>query len=353
MSDFNCLVARLGAMRSRLLTQKAYEELIALPDLPAVLASLLGGPYGPAIEAVGEAVSDTAKIEEGLRRDFSATLSKLFRMSGEDPREGVETLLDYWDVYNIKTILRGKQFLQSPEEIVRSLIPTGRYDEPALWELAKQPSLRAVAELLLTWRALHAGTLMDALREYHEPRDLYLLELALDRSYFKTFRPSLSEGPFAEPLRDFLSLLADKTNLMTALKMAEERAVLVERERYFLSGGTNLGYPVFSGILDAGVAGGLSGALARARSTRFGTALAEAGEPPQGISLLSLVEKRLEGTVLLTANRIHRRDPLGIGAVLAFLWDKIHEVMNLRMILRSRLVNLPEPVLRSMMTLEA
>ena len=78
-------------------------------------------------------------------------------MSDGDPRESVTMLLGYWDAYNLKTILRGKQFLLSPEEIVRSLIPAGYYDEPALWELARQPSLRAVAELLLTWRTPHAA----------------------------------------------------------------------------------------------------------------------------------------------------------------------------------------------------
>lgn len=352
MSDFNYLAARLGAMRSRLLTKKAYEELIGLPDIPSILAYLLNGPYGPTIESVGESASDPAKVEEGLRRDLSATLTKLFRMSDGDPRESVAMLLGYWDAYNIKTILRGKQFLLSPEEIVRSLIPTGYYDEPALWELAKQPSLRAVAELLLTWRTPHAAPLMEALRDYHEAQDLYLLELALDRFYFLQPGRSRSSGPFAQPLRDFFGFLIDKTNLMTALKMAEERTVLTERERYFLNGGTRLSYTDFVRILDEGGTGGLTGAVALARSTRFGPVLAGLGEPPQGIGLLTLIEKQLERAMLQAAHRIRRADPLGIGSVLAFLWDKIHEIMNLRMILWGRLINMPEPVLQSLLTLE-
>jgi len=353
MSDFNYLTARLGAMRAGLLTRKAYEELIACPDIPSILAYLLNGPYGPVIESVEESAADPARIEEGLRRDLSATLSKLFRMSDGDPRESVEMLLGYWDVANVKTILRGKQFLLSPEEIVRSLIPAGDYDEPALWELAKQPSLRAVAELLLTWRSPHAAPLMEALRDYHEPRDLYLLELGLDRSYFLKPGRLSSDKPSMESLRTFLSFLVDKTNLMTAFKTAEERLILAERERYFLPGGTRISYPVFVMIQEAGGTGGLTGALAQARSTRFGAVLADVGEPPPGIGMLALVEGRLERAVLREAHRIHRSDPLGIGSVLAFLWDKIHELMNLRMILRGRSVNLPEPALRALLTMEA
>ncbi|MBI3610323.1 MAG: V-type ATPase subunit [Nitrospirae bacterium] len=350
MSDFNYLAGRIGAMRSGLLTRRAYEDLIALPDIPALLAYLRNGPYGPMIERVGEAFADTTKIEEGLRRDFSATLAKLFRMSAGEPREAVEMLLGAWDVYDIKTILRGKQIRLSPEEIVRSLIPTGSFDEPALWELARQPSLPAVAELIQTWRNPHAAALMKALRDYHEPRDLYLLELALDRSYLLQPGRFPSDGPASEPLRFFLSFLADKTNLMTALKMAEERTHLIEREKHFLPGGVRLSYPTFVKIQEAGAAGGLAEALVSARATRFGPILAGLGEPPAGIALLSWAERRLEKAVLQTAHRIHRADPLGIGTVTAFLWDKIQEVMNLRMILRGRQVRLPEPALRALLS---
>ncbi|TPW08651.1 MAG: hypothetical protein FD129_2409, partial [bacterium] len=124
------------------------------------------------------------------------------------------------------------------------------------------------------------------------------------------------------------------------------------RERYFLHGGMRLSYADFVRILDAGGTGGLTGAVALARLTRFGPVLAGLGEPPQGISLLILIEKRLERAVRKAAHRIHRSDPLGIGSVLAFLWDKIHELMNLRMILRGRLVNLPEPALHVLLTME-
>ncbi|HUK56229.1 MAG TPA: V-type ATPase subunit [Nitrospiria bacterium] len=357
MSDFNCLAARLGAMRSRLLTRRAYEELIVLPDFPAILAALLNGPYGPAIEAAGEAEADPVKIEEGLRRDFSATLTKLLRMSGDEPRVWVEMLLAYWDLYNLKTILRGKQILLPPEEIVRSLIPTATYDEPALRELAKQPSLRAVVDLLLTWRSPHAAPLTEALRDYHEARDLYLLELALDRFYFRQPGRIDADGWILESersthqksLRAFLGHLADKTNLMTALKMADERAVFLERGRFFLPGGTSFPYGDFVKVLEAG---GLAEALLRVRATRFGPVLAGLGEPPPGLGTLAWVEKQLERATLRTAHRIHRTDPLGVGVVMAFLWDKIHELMNLRMIVRGRLVNLPEPTLLGLLTME-
>jgi vacuolar-type H+-ATPase subunit C/Vma6 len=155
-----------------------------------------------------------------------------------------------------------------------------------------------------------------------------------------------------ESLRMFLGFLVDKTNLMTAFKMAEERLILTERERLFLPGGTSFSYPAYVLIRKAGGTGGLAGAIAQARSTRFGAALADMGEPPRGIGMLALVEGRLERAVRQRAHRIHRSDPLGLGAVPAFLWDKIHEILNLRMILRGRLMNLPEPALQALLMRE-
>src|SRR3990172_357187 len=108
MTDLYYLNARLRAMRGRLLDRQAYERALALPDVPALFGFLLDGPYGQSIESVGEGPSDAARVEEGLRRNFSETLTKLFAISSGEPETAVRLLLGYWDSYNLKTILRGK-----------------------------------------------------------------------------------------------------------------------------------------------------------------------------------------------------------------------------------------------------
>ena len=353
MSELDYLNARLRAMRGFLLSRQDYEQILALPDLPALMAYLLDGPYGRSIESVGEATSDVARVEEGLRRNFSETLAKLFAISTGEPQEGVRLLLGYWDIYNLRTILRGKNGRLPAEEILPSLIPTGFLDEAALEELCRQPDLYAVVNLLVTWRSPYGRPLILALKDYHEPKDLLFLELVLDRFYFEQAFGKLEQARFTHSDRDalqmILSLLVDRTNLMTALKVVEEQITLVDKERYFLSGGRVYTEQDFDRLMAART---LQEALEGARRSLFEPALRDLEQPPGGISLLSMVERQLDRVLLRKIRALMRTDPVGMAAVVSYLLDKIREIANLRMILRGRLVNLPEPELLRFLILE-
>lgn len=365
MSDLYYLNARLRAMRGQLLGRQDYEQILTLPDLPAMMAYLLDSPYGRSIESVGEATSDVARVEEGLRRNFSETLTKLFAISTGEPQEGVRLLLGYWDVYNIRTILRGKNIRLPAEEILPTLIPTGALDEAALEELCKQPDLRAVVDLLVTWRDPYGRPLVLALKDYHEPKDLLFLELVLDRFYFEQAFEKLEQARLArsdrDTLRMILSLLVDRTNLMTALKVVEEQITLMDKERYFLSGGHVYTEQHFARLLTAR---SLREAFEEARLSHFKPALKDLGESTSislrgersrttsGLSLLSMVERQLDRLLLRKMRALMRTDPVSMAAVVGYLLDKIREITNLRMILRGRLVNLPEPELLRFLILE-
>ncbi len=343
-------------MRGQLLDRQAYEQLLALPDLPALMAYLQDSPYGRSIQSVGEAASDVARVEEGFRRNLSETLTKLFAISSGEPQEWVRLLLGYWDVYNLKTILRGKSIRLSAEEILPALIPTGLYDEAALEELCRQTDLRAVVDLLITWRDPYGRCLSRAMKEYREPKDLFLLETALDRFYFEQAFEKLKEirllrttGEEENAVSAFLSFAVDRTNLMTALKAVEEQISLVDGQRYFLPGGRIYSERDFARLLTART---LQEALEEARGSLLKPALRELGEPVIGVSLLSLVERQLDKLLLRKMRALMRNDPLGVAVVVSYLLDKIREITNLRMILRGRLVNLPEPELSQLLILE-
>ena len=356
MNDLPYLTTRLRAMRGRLLDAAAYRRILALPDLPAMIAFLREGPYGRFIAAAPEAASDAEKIEEALRRDFSATLGRLFVISAGEAREAVQRLVGYWELQNLKTIARGKGGGSPPEEILASLVPTGLHDEAALQEMIRQPTLRAVADLLLTWRDPYGPPLSHALKEYREPRDLFLLEAALDRFYFEeAFRalkapPVLSIPQIREaPLLLFLGLLADKTNLMTALKGVEEQISPAGGEPYFIPGGAVYRAKDFARLLTARSP---QEAAEMARRSVFDAALKDLEAAPGGVSFLSMVERRLDRLLLRKMRAPSRSDPLGIGAVVSYLLDKTRELTNLRMIFRARWARLPEPDLMRLLILE-
>ena len=356
MSDLIYLNARVRAMWGDLLSRNDYARLLALPDLQAVAADLREGPYGHAVDSAAGMVTEAARIDEGLRRNVSETFARLHAISAGDCREAVEILLGFWDVQAVKTVLRGKNARLSAGEILPALVPAGAHDEAALEEMCRQPDLRAVVDLLATWRDPFARPLRRALAEYREPKDLFLLEAALDGFWLGEARRRLAEiggrgpaGTGQAPLALFLSFAADRTNLLTALTAVEEGITLSDRRRYFLPGGRIFGAEDFDALLSCRT---VPEVLGMADRSSFAGAFRDLPAPSGGIPLLSVVERRLERVLLRAVRALMRIDPLSLATPLAYLINKGREVANIRMIVRGRASDIPESDLMDLLIVD-
>jgi V/A-type H+-transporting ATPase subunit C len=356
MSDLYYLNARIRAMWGRLLTRNDYEKILAAPGLPEIAASLRETPYGFFIESVGRGISDAGRMEEALRRNFQETLSRLLSMSGGDCREAVRLLLGSWEVQAVKTVLRGRAAGLPPEEILASLLPTGLHGEAALQELCRQPSLRAVVDLLATWRDPWGVPLSRAMREYREQKDLFVLEAALDRfragqaaAVLREIRRPHRGDETDDALSLFLALSVDRANLMTALKAVEEKMAPANRRAFFLPGGRIYAAKDFDGMLSSRT---VSDALAVSARSFFSRALAAIPASFAGIPLLTAVERRLDRVLQRVMRARMRSDPLGWGMPASFLLNKTREIQNLRMIFRARMAGMPDADLMELLILE-
>ena len=355
MSDLFYLDTRLHAMRAQLLSRREVETILALPDLSSIAAALRETPYGPFIDSTGGEVPEAARIEEALRRNVSQTLARLLAIASGDCAEAVRIVLGRWEVQAVKTILRGIVSGASPAEILSSLVPTGLHDDAALEEMCRQTDPRALAELMVTWREPWGPPLLRALPSFREPRDLAILESALDRCWFeqaasrlREIRPSPPGADSGDALSLFVSLSVDTINLMTVLKEVEDRIVPLNRDRN-LPGGR-----IFDeGALDRVRASPtLAEALKEAGRSLFLQPLAALPAPAEGVPFLAVVERQLDRVLLRASRYLARVDPLGWGPLVSFLLDKLREVRNLRMIVRARLVDLPEAELGHLLILE-
>ena len=353
MSDLFYLNTRLHAMRAQFLSRREYEMILALPDLSSIAAALRETPYGQFIESTGGEVSEAARIEEALRRNVSQTLARLLAISSGDCAEAVRLVLGHWEVQAVKTVLRGLVSGAYPAEILSSLVPTGLHDEAALEEMCRQADPRALAELMVTWREPLGRALLRALASFREPRDLAILESALDRCWFEQAASRLREirpsSPGEDALSLFVSLSVDTMNLMTVLKEVGDRIVPVNRDRYLLPGGRIFDENALDRIRASPT---LAEALQEAGRSLFLRPLAALPAPAEGVPFLAVVERQLDRVLLGASRYLARVDPLGWGPLVSFLLDKLREVRNLRMIVRARLVDLPEAELGHLLILE-
>lgn len=344
-------------MRGRLLAGADYERLLASPGPTEIAAALRETPYGPFLDSFGGKATEAGRVEEALRRNFQKTISGLLTISAGDCREGARLLLEIQEVEAIKTILRGKAARLPAAEILDATVPTGLHGEAALQELCRQPNVRAVADLLTTWRDVWGTPLSRAMKEYREPRDLFVLEAALDRFRAGRAEDRLREIPrpgrgeeSEDALSLFLSLSVDRANLATALKAIEDRIPPGECRRYFLPGGRIYGEKDFEEIRSSK---SLPEALGRAARSRLARALKNLLPLSSALPALAVVEVQLDRALLGAVKSSIRRDPLGWGPLAGFLLEKTVEIRNVRMIFRGKRAGIPDADLRNLLILEA
>jgi len=171
-------------MRSRLFKQAFFEDLMKSEDLAAVIQALMQTEYRLDLEARLLHGHTAAQVDLALKDNMVRTFRKVMSLSNDEAQNLLTTLLGRWDLFNIKTIIRGKHMNLSSDEIVESMVAAGQLESVDLEELSKQPTVKAVVDTLATWRMPFAVPLRAAMPEYTESGNLAVLELAVDKYYF-------------------------------------------------------------------------------------------------------------------------------------------------------------------------
>ena len=334
MDDYGYLAARIRGMKGRLLPGDFFQGLLEQKELMKVADSLLSSPYGEDMSVALAGESGLLAVEKALRRNLYRVFRKVFQMCSEEPRRLLRVLLGKWDVYNIKTVLRGKQRGLPAQEVLLALVPAGELDEPKLQELLNQPDVKAVIDTLATWLSPFAPPLLGAFPEYLEKGHLAVLEKALDRYYFNWVLSETSPEEENEGfVREIIKREIDYQNLLSALKIVSGRFEAVEVE--FFPGG-NLSGEYLSGAksLEEVLTG-----LKKAYPDLDGR-LAEGAESP------SDAEHLFYCFLLRKWSDMVRKDPLSIAIVLGFLGLKLKEFLNLRIIVRSKAHGVPVDIIK-------
>jgi V/A-type H+-transporting ATPase subunit C len=344
-NEYGYANARLRAMKSRLLTRSAYMELANEPSVEDVIADLTRTPYQAPLEAALVKSSGWACLSEGLRVYFAQTITRISNFFSGMPKQLWRILVSRWEVFNIKTILRGQANNVPADEILDALIPTGELQEPDFKRLVQQTSVRATVDLLSTWNNPHARALRAAMPRYAETGNLAELEVALDRAHYKLTFKELSEmeDANADQVREVLEDEVDATNLLTVVRLAEAGVANSKLTKQYGSaapepllirpgGHVTLQLQAYKEVPT------LEQLVRDMRETRFGDALARGQARYKEKKSLAAFEDEIEGQLARQQIGLFNRDPLSIGIAIAYLAALVDEVRNLRLIGRGKTV---------------
>lgn len=421
--DFGYSNARVRAMNGELLSVDLYEQLIKAEDVAAALDVLEGTPYEPEIRQSVIRTGDTGVLDQAIKQNLVKTFQKILGFVDGEAKELIEILLGRWDLYNLKTIIRGKRWRLSQSEILNSLIPAGQFDDILLGDLARQGDVNLVIDLLATWDHPYARPLRRAYARYLKYQNLAILEVALDKAYYeRAFDKTKKRTQNNQLVREILATSVDVTNIITLLRVQEidftteaerilersedelktdvapepsldnkspatrpshwtrlkkilsfrrrirrpeppekleqvarEADQTVRRQRelsqmeldlkkpFFIPGSQIITERRFLELIDAG---GILKLASQLETTPFSATVRKAMEAFTRSAKISTIERGLEEFLVRKAARMFRLNPLSMGVIIGFIWNKFNEVVNLRVILVGKTVGMPPSRIR-------
>lgn len=321
---------RLRARWGSFLSRADYSELLAAGSLDRVLGVLGQGPYAADVEASLFRASGLERLDEAVRRHLGRVLAEMRTFYEGEPAGRVELLLSRWDVRNLMTLLRAVRGPQGSRQVLGLLVAAGSLDETALRELAAQPGLRELIDLMVAWQLPDRATARHLLRMVAGAEtDAAEIERALIHRHAETVSQELDTAG-DDAVTRHLRHETDIKNLVTTIRVWEvRRAGEPVPDGWILPGGT-LGPSYFelSVVLDTSedVAGRLAPLQPFTGWEPAAQAWSRHRDPGRLADDLDIALTRLAWRWMRSG------DPLGPAVPVAYVWWKEREASQLRMV---------------------
>ena len=269
-------------------------------------------------------------FERSLMQTWLDELSALLR-----PLEGAAQWASRYELLNIKALVRGKIGQLPNEEIERSL-----FDLPGFLSLNHQDLLNTdnVPELLRRLKnTRYRGLAVQALRQYEERPDPFLLDATLDQQFYSelNYRAQMLGSSDRSETVNLIGRIVDRHNLVWSLRYRFNYGLQPSEVLYLaIDGGRILSRAQLQQILQADT-------LAEALRS-MPEHLLERDEMPSRITDLEIA---MRNDLHEYARRAMRRSPSVVTSVLAYLVLRHGEIQDTYAIVHARVNGLSDALL--------
>ncbi|SEW16673.1 V-type ATP synthase subunit C [Natrinema salifodinae] len=328
--------ARVRSRRASLFADEDYRKLIRMG--PSEIARFMEETeYEREINELGTRFSGVDLVEHALNRNLAKHFDDLLDWSEGRLYDLIARYLRKFDVWNVKTIVRGIYTDTDPEEMRTDLIRAGELDDRTIDRLLEVDAIEDAVEVLSG--TIYYESLSSAYEQFEESGALVPLENALDRAFYEHLLEDLgapAEGPEAKYV-EFLEAEIDFRNARNALRLARSGADL-DPATYYIEGGVLFDQNELSRLVND--YDELVDHIADNR--RYGDRLSEALSRLREADSLIQFEHALDAALLEYADTLSSIHPVSVSAVLSYILAKEREVENIRAIARGREVGLDE-----------
>lgn len=336
VSGYAAISARVRAMYSSLLSPQDFARLSDAPDFPTLITQLKQTAYGPYLENLKDKDMTPQKVDLAIKGRLADSYYSVIHMAPEHARSLLKQLYRYFEVQNLKAVLRAIITHPSWERVQDVLFPMGTMSVLPAQAMVESGSVAAAVELLQA--TPYYETLSFAMKRYSAEQNLFPLEVALDLYYWRQLWQEAKklQGQDREQAARIIGSLMDVNNLMWVIRykiyhgLSEEEVInytlpfgfrVRDEDVRAIAAGADLSSVVgrvFPGIPDL-------------------NALLE--EPRAGLPKLEIELKRRLMQQCLAA---FTGNPFHIGVPLAFLILSELEIEDLTVLIEAKSSRMPE-----------
>lgn len=338
-SNYSYVTARVRAMKSKLLPADTYSKLLNM-GIDEITRTIEELEYKQDIDVLARQYSGADLIEHALNRNLAVTFTKVLNMSEGEPNYLLSKYLKRYDVWSLKTILRGKHYNASPDKIEENIISAGKYSFDFLSDLANKDSYTDVIS------ALENTEYYPILKQY-DGTNLSDIENELEKEYYKDLFISVSKlkSKNSRIFSEFVGTEIDIKNLRTLFRLKMSGIEPEEIRELMIEGGHRLKMKDIESLLPLSFDEFLSAVDKYSYWYNFSDVVSSEME-----SLIDLETQLLKQNVKF-ASSISHVYPLSIVPIMDYILNKKIEVDNLRIIIRGKSAGLDKEVIRKQLVI--
>ena len=347
VTAYAAISARVRAMSAALLSAQDVVRLSDSPDFSTLLGSLRASAYGPYLESLKDREVAPRRVITQVKRKLAASYYSVIQMTPVNTRGLVRQMYRYFEVGNLKAILRAIVNVSASDTQVvlwdrvrEVLFPLG--DESVLPAQAMVESGSVASAVDLLQATPYRETLTFAMKRYTTEQNLFPLEVALDLNYWRRLWSEARKltGQDQQQGARIIGSLLDMNNLMWAVryrvyhKLSEEEIV-------------NYTLPFGYRVQDSDIRSIAAGADIASVIARLYPGIADVNallEDPQ--SGLPKLEVLLKKQLLQQCRTAFVGSPFHIGLPLAFLVLSDLEIQDLIVLIEAKSSNVSEEEFR-------
>lgn len=218
VSGYAAISARVRAMYSSLLSSQDFVRLIEAPDLSTLISQLKQTAYGPYLESLKDKDLTPQKLDLAIKGRLGDAYRSITQMAPEHARPLLKQLYRYFEVQNLKAILRAVVIDPTWERVQDVLFPMGGMTVLPAQAMLESGSVSAAIELLQN--TPYYDTLSFAMKRYSAEQNLFALEVALDLNYWRQLWSEAKKLPGQDGAQatKIIGSLMDVNNLMWVIR---------------------------------------------------------------------------------------------------------------------------------------